>query len=456
MNSDELDLIFLENWMCLMASELQNKRLIDLFIPGSHDANTHSIPPNDFMSAFARCQNIDVERQAALGIRFFDLRYGPGKEQNQVIDKHGPFNGGDFFVNLEGLRRFSEKHPEEFFIITIQPEAEVSVPLKKTLIRRISGILHGKLVLKNDLSSWFKLPEVTLARIWQSTRRFLLVAREDLWTGTNFTADLCSKIGIHEKSKLLVNTFHNATEEGTLFAQNMENLAQRAQQSSLLFSSQFVLTTNLRDMKFVVKRLFTMDMPTIVNFVSKLHNCNRLPKHIFQNIGKQFNLFLFDQIDFDLSLQKIIISANQAAPLHIHKVLLGDRDLTFQLDDSFLNGKQLYIPSVAALCQKFEPAFEQLCVVYSYGSDDFRVQLSRRDCDTFLIFNNPILEVKRPAGKSVLVLRKPRKFKMRLIDGDPCDSTCDDLCHQTGSLSLLKVWGKHVRHYKYSRLGKPV
>jgi hypothetical protein len=451
MNSEELDHIFLENWMCLLASELQEKRLIDLFIPGSHDANTHSIPPTDFGSAFARCQNIDVERQAALGIRFFDLRYGPGKKMDQVIDKHGPFNGGDFLANFEGLRRFSEKHPEEFFMITMQPEAEISPTLKKTLIRKISGILHGKLVVKNDLETWFRLPEVTIARILKSPRRFLLVAREDLWTGTSFTADICAKIGIHERSKLLINTFHNATEEGTLFAKNLENLRLRTTQSSLLFSSQFVLTTDLKNMRFVIKRLFTMDMPTIVNFVSKLHNCNRLPKLIFENIGKQFNLFLFDQIDFDLSLQKIIISANQAAPLHVHKVLLGNRDITAQLDDSYLNGKQLYVPSVAALSEKFLPKFDQLCVVYSYGQDDFRVQLSRPNADTFLIFNNPIREAKRLSGKSILVLRTHRKFKLRHIDGDPSDEQCDDICSQSGFLSLLKVGGKQVRHYKYSK-----
>lgn len=452
MHPDALDAIFLENWMCLMAAELQHRRLVDLFIPGSHDANTASIPPADFGSAFARCQNIDVERQAALGIRFFDLRYGAGKQPDQVIDKHGPFNGGDFFSNLEALRRFSEKHPEEFFVITTQPEAELVPTLKKTLIRRISGILHTKLVLKSDLDSWFNLRTVTLAQIWKTTRRFLVVARDDLWSGTNFDATLCSKIGIHDRSPLLVNTFHNATEEAVLFQKNLEGLMGRSTDDPRLFSSQFVLTTDLKNLKFVVKRLFTMDMPTIVNFVSKLHHCNRLPKLIFENIGRRFNLFLFDQIDFDLTLQKIIISANHAAPLTLHKVLLGDLDVTALVDDGLFNGKQLYVPSLPTFAAKFSPKFAQVCVVYSFGDSDFRVQLSRPDDEALLVFYNPIRETKHShQGKSVLVLRKTRKFKLRVVPGDPSDEHCDDICSQEGAISLLKVAGRTVRHYKYSR-----
>lgn len=452
MDLAQIENIFLENWMYLLGPTIADRRLLDLFIPGAHDANTHTIPVSDFGSAFARCQSVDIGRQAAMGIRFFDLRYGPGKEEEEVRDKHGPFNGGDFFLNIEKLRAFSDNHPEEFFVLSLQAEAQLSKPQKKSLIRKLTGILNGKLVLKSDLDSWFSLKTSTLADIWKTTRRFFVVAREELWTESGFNADMCARLGLHNRDAFLNNKFHNVDDEQLLFRLNIENLTARKTLKETLFASQFVLTTDLKNPKFVLTRLVTMRMPTIISFVNRLHRCSLLPKFIFQNTTRPFNLFLFDQIEYDLNLQKIIISANGKLELAVHRCFLGDKELTEQELKEFTGARQFYVPSVSAVAAEYKPKFAQFCVIHSFGGGDYRVELSRRDADSFLVYDNPIIveKIVQPY-KCVLVFRSAKKFKIRRLEADPSDHECDIICAKLDVTWMIKISGKTIKHFKYSQ-----
>lgn len=452
MNFEDIDRIFLENWMQLLSESISHKKIRDLFIPGSHDANTNSISMEEMGSAFARCQNISIEKQAHLGIRFFDLRYGPGKSSHQVLDKHGPFKGTDFYENFESLKRFSEKHPDEFLVITIQAEAEMLAKTKKEMIRKISGILYDKLVTSLDCNQWFDVGQVTLAQVWKTKKRFLLIARDELWTGSGFTEEACAKIGIHNRNRIIVNTFHDTADEETLFRKNMANLSLKLSVPKLLFASQFVLTIQ-NDPKFVLSSLINMDMPTIVNFVSKLHHCSKLSRFIFDHLDQPFNLFLFDHIEYDLDLLRIVISANMSETIKIHKVFLGDRELTGMLEDNFANGKSFYVTSIAKLADLFPSKFTQLFVIYSFADSDLRFQFSNRKKDTFLISNNPIFQQKPKIGEKVyLVWRNDRKFKCRVYNHDLDDLFCDQICSDLKVNSLIKITGKVVRHYKYSTM----
>lgn len=450
MDDPTMENIFLENWMHLLAPKIADIKLKNLFIPGSHDANTSTISSEEALSAFARCQNIDVYKQASLGIRFFDLRYGFDKKTLEITDKHGPFIGTDFFQNFEMLKNFSEAHPDEFFIITVQSESEVDKNLKKLIIRRIGGILINKLILKKDLETWFSPAGITLREIWKRNKRFFLVAREELWTESGFDEEKSSKIGIHNPMRYLMNLFHNVADEEMLFLNNMNNLPQKDKNPDKFFSSQFVLTLQL-DPQYVIKTIVTMDMPTIVNFVSKLHNCNKLPKLIFDNLNKPFNLFLFDFIDFDVNLQKIIISANISDRLKIHKIFFGDFDLTNVLEDEFVNEKLMYVPNVQQLAEKYQPKFIQFCVIYSYNGGNFQFKISQKECNSFLVFSNPIDEFKPQIAEKVhLIWRTKSKFKWKIGDQNISDHECDLLCDRLHVSSLIKLSGKTFCHYKYS------
>ena len=106
--------LFIQNWMSVLYPVISGKRITDLTLPGSHDANTFSISKRSFGSSFCRCQNLNIYEQAMLGVRFFDLRYGASFAGRKIVDKHGPLRGGDFFKAFEDLSLFLTLHPKEF------------------------------------------------------------------------------------------------------------------------------------------------------------------------------------------------------------------------------------------------------------------------------------------------------------------------------------------------------
>lgn len=102
-------------WM----KNVSDDRLItSMSIPGTHDSGaTHSI-----FDVAGKCQDLDIETQLEIGVRFFDIRL------QQVNDK---FNVVHSFVDqkldfedvVEDMVDFIEDYPSEFLLVSIKEDA---------------------------------------------------------------------------------------------------------------------------------------------------------------------------------------------------------------------------------------------------------------------------------------------------------------------------------------------
>ena len=448
MEETELNAIFLENWMTLLASEAPHTRLADLRIPGSHDANSFSIPPHKFGSQFARCQTLGLAEQARLGARFFDMRYAPARGSLALVDAHGMFSGGPFLRGFQELKHFSDQHPDEFFVVNVQAEAPSSAKARERLIRKLVELLVGKLVNQADLASWFRFDALTLGQLLAQPKRFFVVAREELWTGTAFSEKMCAQAGLHAQAAYLVSQWHDVEREDALFPKVLEDLGRRpaATAAGKFFVSQMVLTFQ-RDPKSMLTNLFTLDFPTIGNFVDKLHRASKLPRFLTQHLSQPFNILMLDHLERDVSLLQLIVSSNLRLPFRLHKFFLGELDLTAAFQKKAAkNAGLLYLFDLGGLFQKYQPKFRQLCAIYSVGAGPLRVRLSRPGERSVFLFGNPALSAKeKDVGfRGQLVWARNHEFKSQVVARTFCEDQLRAKCVEKNLNQLIYVAEKTI------------
>ena len=96
-------------------------RLTEMSIPGSHDSGAmHSIG-----DVAGKCQDLSINNQLDIGIRFFDIRLK--LKNNEFVVVHGPVEQNlEFETVLTDFVSFIEENNSETLIISIKKEAESS------------------------------------------------------------------------------------------------------------------------------------------------------------------------------------------------------------------------------------------------------------------------------------------------------------------------------------------
>ncbi len=97
------------NWMSYIKDDV---KLIDIVIPGSHDAGTCST------SYLGRTQGYNIKTQLDMGTRYFDLRVN--KEENEYYMYHEMFNGEKFLDVLTAITAFIKENKSETLILDFQ------------------------------------------------------------------------------------------------------------------------------------------------------------------------------------------------------------------------------------------------------------------------------------------------------------------------------------------------
>lgn len=69
---------YLSNWIGKLPAHL---KLRDLIIPGSHASNSRDIYKPKWGIPFTLCQTLSVSEQLAMGIRYFDFKFGVRKDK---------------------------------------------------------------------------------------------------------------------------------------------------------------------------------------------------------------------------------------------------------------------------------------------------------------------------------------------------------------------------------------
>lgn len=65
-------------WMATHIDLIRDTKIRYLLIPGSHDSGTYKIPPQSLLYELTCTQHVSIDSQLTSGIRYIDLRYGPG------------------------------------------------------------------------------------------------------------------------------------------------------------------------------------------------------------------------------------------------------------------------------------------------------------------------------------------------------------------------------------------
>ena len=105
-----------EPWMKKVSDDT---KLIDMSIPGTHDSGaTHSI-----FDVSGRCQDLDIESQLNIGVRFFDIRLEMRNNKFHIVHSFVD-QKLTFQETLNDFVNFIKKYPSEFLLVSIKKETE--------------------------------------------------------------------------------------------------------------------------------------------------------------------------------------------------------------------------------------------------------------------------------------------------------------------------------------------
>lgn len=184
-------------WMTDLWLIIYKIPLRKLVIPGTHDSGTapiseeNAVVANDkgiphFLSkiaprmlvAWSKTQNLTVEEQLKIGVRFFDFRVSvENGEDEEVIPylSHG-LRGEKLRVALHAINNFCGDHPKELVIIKVKgfPDNKCKDQNWNTpLLRWFERYLKGKLLLRSECDQ--RLSEMNLEKIVSQLKRNVIL-----------------------------------------------------------------------------------------------------------------------------------------------------------------------------------------------------------------------------------------------------------------------------------------
>lgn len=176
------------DWMNDLSPDLS---LINITLPGSHDAGTYGIdvcskwfdgyksdPTVDRISKIAsyvapcivvnysKVQNIDLVDQFKLGIRYWDIRFA--KHNNSYFFIHG-LMGSDAIKDIKSLVEYSKYHPKEILLLDFRMFHGMTDDDHKELQRIVLDIVGDRLV-DNSFNVKTKL-----SRFWDENKNIVII-----------------------------------------------------------------------------------------------------------------------------------------------------------------------------------------------------------------------------------------------------------------------------------------
>ena len=134
------------NWMSKIND---NTKITDLSIPGSHDSGAlHSIA-----DVSGKCQDLNIQSQLNIGVRFFDIRLKLKNNQLDIV--HSFVDQNLKFIDiLKDMINFIKENNSEFLIISIKKESD-TINSKYSFEEAVFNLLSNDNMIQFDN----KLPE---------------------------------------------------------------------------------------------------------------------------------------------------------------------------------------------------------------------------------------------------------------------------------------------------------
>ena len=149
-----------------------NKIINEMSIPGTHDSGAlHSI-----FDVAGKCQDVDINTQLNIGVRFFDLRLQLVEDDLKIVHSFVDQNL-TFTSVMDDISSFVRKHESEFIIISLKKEAS-----DKNSSQGFKDALLEKLKSYEDVLSYDNALPITIK---EARGKIYIVDRYDLSIGIN-------------------------------------------------------------------------------------------------------------------------------------------------------------------------------------------------------------------------------------------------------------------------------
>lgn len=123
-------------------------KIVDLSIPGTHNSGS----PYNFFEFLGKCQELTIENQLKIGVRFFDIRLQNRNDELYIV--HDMMDQKQKFEEMiEVVNKYMEENPSEFLIISIKQDAD---PINQT--KSFEELTINALNSLNNLNTSNSLP----------------------------------------------------------------------------------------------------------------------------------------------------------------------------------------------------------------------------------------------------------------------------------------------------------
>ncbi len=161
-----------QNWMSYLSDDTL---LVDVVMPGSHDAGTKSITAENLHT-----QSSGFYDQLIGGVRYFDMRVAEFKgtvrcihaNSNQTITNTNG-TGIEFSTVLNDMLKFVNDNPSEIIILDFQ---HLWNDFEDQVVPMIKERLSGKMLTKDKATNYLSL---TVGQLWQWGVNFIVIAQDD-------------------------------------------------------------------------------------------------------------------------------------------------------------------------------------------------------------------------------------------------------------------------------------
>lgn len=161
------------NTPCVWMKDVNDSKIInEMSIPGTHDSGAlHSI-----FDVAGKCQDIDINTQLNIGVRFFDLRLQLVENDFKIVHSFVSQNLS-FSSVMDDISSFIRKYDSEFILISLKKEASdinSSKEFKDALLEKLKNY--------EDVLSYDKVLPNTIK---EARGKIYIIDRYDLSVGIN-------------------------------------------------------------------------------------------------------------------------------------------------------------------------------------------------------------------------------------------------------------------------------
>lgn len=227
-NVPDLYKLIHQNWMQELPSEIKEKSILDIVMPGTHDSAAYKInnaltPKGKwkhiglwasigniigvkrFLKNYTLTQDYSIYDQLLLGVRSFDFRvfYDEKKKRFGLSHSLGCI---ELDTALADINRFMQSHPGEFIIFGIKPDWEhrkTMTPEAGDKLHQLLDKTYGSLLIPNNQ----EISALTLNKMTQTNQRILVCSdceqkteNPHIWPGSTVRS---AWLNLEDKSKAM-------------------------------------------------------------------------------------------------------------------------------------------------------------------------------------------------------------------------------------------------------------